>query len=132
MKPTNSRIACSLFALNLAAVGLMTGCSAHDSGTSTAGKGIGLYKASGSRQCDPASGGKQPLTDAVRALSKSGVNVLEASCGHDGLMHVTLCGAETGELWIVSVTPESLDRALAQGFKPLQEVPQAQSVTCRD
>jgi hypothetical protein len=125
MKPTIH------FVLILAAASLMTGCGAQDNSQATQPQGISLYKATGSRQCAPAAAAhQQRLLDAVNSLAGAGVRVLESSCGNDGLMHITLCGAETGEIWIVTVTPESRDKALAQGFRPLQEAPQAQSAAC--
>lgn len=77
---------------------------------------IALFKYVGSEQCGEPLMTAANLQDTVAILKRQGVAVLSAQCGSDGRMYPAVCGAGTGEVWIVSVAANDEARAVAAGF----------------
>lgn len=102
----------------------------HEPSTQDPSLSVNVYKPTGAVQCSQTPSTSDQMAKMVSTLSDSGVTVLASSCGIDGLAHVALCGAVTGEIWIVTVAPASEQTALSLGFRPLAEVPQAFAVNC--
>ncbi len=88
---------------------------------------VDVYKYQGSRQCD--SGGV-PLAEMQRQLQAGGAVVTGSSCGMDGRMYPAFCGGADGKINIFTVTSNSMNAALAQGFTPLNSLPEAQKTSC--
>lgn len=88
-----------------------------------------VAKSNGAKQCES---GRVSLTAMKNELTAKGVNVVSAACGNDGLMHITVCGADAGEINIFGISPGDLDKAKSLGFKPLSDWPDALETPCRD
>ena len=88
---------------------------------------VDIYKYQGSRQCE--SGGI-PLEEMQRQLQAGGAVVTGSSCGMDGRMYPAFCGGADGKINIFTVTSNSMNAALAQGFTPLNSLPEAQKTSC--
>ena len=58
-------------------------------------------------------------------LKNEGIKVGASRKGHDGLAHISVCGASTGKLNVYSIARESLPKARALGFKLLVSRPMA-------
>lgn len=92
------------------------------------GQTIRVYRADGSRQCEPDSGA--PPTAGQRTLAAAGIPVLGSGCGHDGRVRIALCGVETGLIHLYDIPANRLEEALALGFRPLSELPAATVGPC--
>ncbi len=57
------------------------------------------------------------LKDARAELEKAGVKVKSARRGHDGLMHLQMCGASTGDQNEFEIAKKDLKIAEKRGFK---------------
>jgi hypothetical protein len=88
---------------------------------------VDVYKYQGSRQCE---GGGVPLAEMQRQLQAGGAIVTASSCGMDGRMYPAFCGGADGKINIFTVTSNSMNAALAQGFTPLNSLPEAQKTQC--
>ncbi|OQX15089.1 MAG: hypothetical protein BWK73_07865 [Thiothrix lacustris] len=88
---------------------------------------VDVYKYQGSRQCE---GGGTPLAEMQRQLQASGAIISNSSCGTDGRMYSALCGTADGRINIFTISSNSMNTALAQGFTPLTNLPEAQRATC--
>lgn len=87
-------------------------------------------KPTGARQCEAVGNRARDLQAAVEQLKAQGVTVKSASCGHDGLMRVALCGAATGDLFIVEVQGVSDARMRQASYSPMRDWPQAREMPC--
>ncbi|UOG90879.1 MAG: hypothetical protein L3K52_11795 [Candidatus Thiothrix sulfatifontis] len=88
---------------------------------------VDVYKYQGSRQCE---GGGTPLAEMQRQLQAGGAIVTSTSCGTDGRMYSALCGTTDGRINIFTISSNSMNAALAQGFTPLTNLPEAQKASC--
>lgn len=88
---------------------------------------VDVYKYQGSRQCE---GGGIPLEEMQRQLQSGGAVVTHSSCGMDGRMYPAFCGGADGKINIFTITSNSMNAALAQGFTPLNNLPEAQKTNC--
>lgn len=86
-----------------------------------------VYKYVGSVQCKA---GGIPLSAMMRQLSDAGIPVLDVSCGIDGRMHMTLCGAADGRIGVFEIAETKLSAATALGFAPLDSLPEASKTVC--
>ena len=75
-------------------------------------KTVFVAKSDQSRQCDTASG--VSLSEMEKELT--GVNVYSAEKKADGLMHITLCGAETGMFNVYEIAETDAQKAKDFGF----------------
>lgn len=90
---------------------------------------VKIYRAIGSTQCTPGSG--TPAKTMLNQLAARNIPVRAMSCGSDGNMHATVCGAADGSIRIFEIPANGLTAATALGFAPLSEIPNAQEVPCR-
>lgn len=88
---------------------------------------VDVYKYQGSRQCE---GGGTPLAEMQRQLQANGAIVTNSSCGMDGRMYPAFCGGADGKINIFTISSNSMNAALAQGFNPLTGLPEAQKINC--
>lgn len=90
---------------------------------------VDVYKYQGSRQCE---NGGVPVAEMQRQLQASGAVVTSSSCGMDGRMYPAFCGGADGKINIFTITSNSMNAALAQGFTPMSSLPEAQKTNCYD
>jgi hypothetical protein len=65
-----------------------------------------------------------------RQLQAGGAIVTNSSCGMDGRMYPAFCGGADGKINIFTISSNSMNAALAQGFTPLTNLPEAQKTSC--
>lgn len=87
----------------------------------------GVYRPDGSLQCQD--GGVAPEIMA-RELTDAGIPVACMQQGNDGLMHMAMCGAATGEINIFEISTLDLPAAMELGFMPLSELDGFQGSVC--
>src|SRR5690349_8056169 len=109
-------------AVSLAAT-VLAGCGGGDDPSPP----VSVFKSLGSVQC---TGGGTSVAALQQQLAAAGVNALAASCGDDGLAHVTVCGATDGRIGIVDIPAAQLDAAAALGFARLSNLPDAVRRAC--
>jgi len=90
-----------------------------------------LYKPTGSLQCTSTQTTQARLLAEVSALRDAGVFVMASSCANDGLPRIALCGADTGDLFSVTVTPSAEASAGRLGYKPAAHYPSARPMACQ-
>ena len=78
---------------------------------------VEVFKYDGSLQCRR--GREIALDVMVGELQKQGIKVAASRKGHDGLTHISVCGASTGRLNVYTIDGEFLPEARALGFKLL-------------
>lgn len=88
---------------------------------------VSMARSTGAVQC---SGGGRTLEETRRQLADAGVQVLSASCGHDGRMHPMMCGRSDGSLHIVEIPASQAAAAAALKFVPLSQLPEARRGPC--
>jgi hypothetical protein len=88
-----------------------------------------VYRDSGAIQCESEG---LTLGEMRQQLEDAGVQVLSASCGSDGVMRTTVCGAPAGHIGLFEVASDDLATAKALGFDSLETLPQAVETACRD
>jgi len=94
--------------------------------TSTQGK-VSLYVSAGSHQCQ---GGGQTAGQVRQRLQQAGIEVLQATCGHDGRIYASVCGGPDGRIIIVDVPAAKEAAARSLGFAPLAGLPDATKRPC--
>ena len=77
---------------------------------------MSMYKSVGSVQCGENLITRENLADEVAALQRVGVDVVSADCGLDDMMYASVCGAGTGEVWIIEVPSRHEGKAASTGF----------------
>ena len=77
------------------------------------GASIWIKKSAEAKSCE---GEGEPAAAARKELEKAGVQVLEAVTGGDGMMHVQMCGADTGKHHYFRISEGDRAKAQAQGF----------------
>ena len=87
-----------------------------------------VFKYDGSLQCNPGSG--TDLATMAQELINAGIDVICAQKGHDGMARVTVCGAETGNINVYTIPPESGPDADAIGFTPVERLPSYVDEAC--
>ena len=88
---------------------------------------VSVVKSMNSRQCE--SGGKS-LASLQQELAAVGVPVMNASCGVDGNIYPTVCGAGDGRIGIFDIWTGQTAHNLPEGFSPLSNFPKAQVLSC--
>ena len=74
---------------------------------------VKVYKADGTKQCNQ--GRKIPVEEMQKQLGD--IHVYSAASKHDGLMHVQVCGAATGQANVYEIDRSNLAAAQKAGFK---------------
>jgi hypothetical protein len=105
--------------------------------------GVTLYKHFGSVQCQPIMeqpaasmmtmgnlGGGTSLPVMQQQLTDAGIQVLFVTCGHDGFLRPAMCGVEDGRIAIFEVPAAQAEAAVALGFAPLSDLPDATRFSC--
>lgn len=72
-----------------------------------------VYKYDGSLQC----GGGKPISKDVMQKELNGVQVYSSVKKADGLMHIQVCGSNTGMANVYEIPAKDLKKAEAKGFK---------------
>ncbi len=72
-----------------------------------------VYKYDGSLQC----GGGKPVTPDVMAKELAGVQIFSSVKKPDGLMHIQVCGSNTGTANVFEISVKDLKKAEGKGFK---------------
>lgn len=88
---------------------------------------VEVYRYQGSRQCE---GGGVSLASMQQQLQMSGVVVKNSACGMDGRMYPAFCGGADGKINIFTVSADTTNLALGQGFSLLRDLPGAQRTGC--
>jgi len=73
-----------------------------------------VFKYDGTLQCGM--GKEVPLAEMAKELTGAGIKVLSQRKGHDGLMHIALCGASTGATNVFEIDRSDLKKARDRGF----------------
>ncbi len=85
-----------------------------------------VFKYDGSLQCDR---GREISREVMaEELRRKGIKVEASRKGHDGLVHISVCGASTGNLNVYTIAGESLPKARALGFKLLVSRPMVNEI----
>jgi hypothetical protein len=80
-----------------------------------------VYKYDGTLQCGL--GQEIPLAEMAQELLDAGVPVISSHKSSDGLLHIALCGALTGEINVYEIATADLLKALQLGFALLASIP---------
>ncbi|MGV8839595.1 MAG: hypothetical protein ACWA6X_04755 [Bauldia sp.] len=75
---------------------------------------VEVYKYDGTLQCGM--GQEIPLETMAAELRAARIEVLSSRKGNDGLMHIAVCGASTGDINIYTIRSVSLPTAIDLGF----------------
>lgn len=105
---------------------LLAGCA--NGAEAPSGERVSLYKYHGAVQCESQGA---PLSTTQAQLAGAGIRVLSASCGTDGMAHMSVCGGGTGSIHIVEVPAAQVKPAQALGWAPLSRLPDATRQPCR-
>ncbi|MDX8464903.1 hypothetical protein RFM26_04310 [Mesorhizobium sp. VK23B] len=81
----------------------------------------GVFKYDGTLQCGL--GQEIPLAEMTQELVDAGVSIISSHKSSDGLMHIQLCGALTGQINVYEIATPDLYKALQLGFAPLASIP---------
>ena len=76
---------------------------------------VWVAKPDGSKSCGTQSG--MTPDQAATELAKAGVKVYQKQAGNDGMMHMMVCGAETGNTVEAQIDGEQYDAAAKLGYK---------------
>ena len=79
----------------------------------SSGPSAWVKKSAEAKSCE---GEGEPSTLARKELEKGGVQVLEAVTGGDGLMHLQMCGADTGKQHYFRIPQADVAKAKGLGF----------------
>lgn len=98
--------------------GMFASCTlmACQSVPSTPAQQIDVTKSLGLKQCegdDP----KVRLQQLKEQLQQAGIEVYNEALGHDGLVHITVCGASTGQTAIFTISATQLGAAQGLGYQ---------------
>ncbi|WP_306532458.1 hypothetical protein [Geobacter sp.] len=114
------------FIFILIAASLLSSCG--DDSNSSQPTATTLYISMGSLQC---TGGGTSLPELERQLTGAGVPIHSSSCGIDGQARAAVCGTPDGRIAIVEVPATQVAAALALGYAPLSDLPNATKVACQ-
>lgn len=89
-----------------------------------------MIKYSGALQCQPSVTTQARLNTEISLLVAAGAVVNGGRCILDGLPHLALCGAMSGEAFEVAVAVESVPIAKQLGFEPADRYPDRKSLPC--
>jgi hypothetical protein len=82
---------------------------------------IWVVKADGSKSCG-AQAGMTP-EQSMQELKKAGIKVHQHKAGQDGMMHMMVCGADTGNTVEALIDGENLPGASKLGYRRKTKVP---------
>jgi hypothetical protein len=94
------------------------------------GETIEVFKFAGTVQCQR--GGGISRADMENQLTKAGITVSDSTCGNDGKMRITVCGAPDGKLFIFEIPATQTETARSLGFAPLSNLPSANKMPCQN
>jgi hypothetical protein len=80
------------------------------------GSGADTVWVTRSAQAESCGSEGEPVEAARKALEQAGVKVLEGKRADDGMMHMQMCGADTGQLNAFQISRADLEKAVAAGF----------------
>lgn len=103
----------------------LVGCGGSDDTASV------LYKPTGTLQCTATQTTQARLDTEVVSLQGAGAFVIASNCANDGEAHVTLCGAENGDLFSVTVPPSSESLARQLGYQSASQYSSTRPIACQ-
>lgn len=90
-----------------------------------------MIKYSGALQCEPSVTTQKRLDAEIAGLVAAGAVVNGGRCVLDGLPHVAMCGASSGEAFEVAVSLASVPVARQLGFESADRYPDRKPLPCR-
>lgn len=108
---------------------LLTAC-----GVAADGGEVQVYRSTGAVQCEANSG--RTVEQAQAQLEDIGVTVSSAACGSQDIMVMTVCGAGTTDIHLLTIARVDLPQAEALGYRAVAELgskkaPGFQTATCQ-
>jgi hypothetical protein len=88
------------------------------------------YGSAGAVQCGPSPFTAANVSALAERLTNAGVFVGAISCGNDGLTHSAVCGAPTGDIWLILAERSKAETLRSLGFAPFAELPSISEVPC--
>ena len=88
------------------------------------------YGSTGSVQCGPSLFTASNVSALAEKLTNAGVFVGAISCGNDGLPHSAICGAPTGDIWLIMAARSKTETLRSLGFAPFSELSSISEVPC--
>lgn len=92
---------------------------------------VALYKSLNARQCESAPVSQASLRQEVARLVAAGIQPVLARCANDGRIYPAVCGAPTGDAWLIQIAATQVAVAEAQGYQPLDPLAPAEPVACQ-
>lgn len=92
---------------------------------------IMMYKSVGAKQCDAPSMTSSSRASVESSLKNAGVEVQGVECGNDGMMRATVCGADSGDVWIISISQAQTRLAEEMGYVLVSDSSPVSVVNCR-
>ncbi|QWV95178.1 hypothetical protein KP004_08370 [Geomonas oryzisoli] len=90
--------------------------------------GVKFYQSLDSVQC---TGGGKTVAQIERDVRAAGITVYQTSCGVDGAIYPSVCGAPDGRLAVLEIPLDQARAASALGLKPLFTLPYGAETPCR-
>lgn len=88
---------------------------------------VSVFKSNDTAQC---TGGGVSLAALEGQLNAAGVTASAKSCGNNGLVYATVCGAPDGKIGIFDIPATQVQAASAAGFGLLSTLPNASKTGC--
>ncbi len=103
-------------------------------GVAADGGEVQVYRSTGAVQCEANSG--RTVEQAQAQLEEVGVAVSSAACGTQDMMVMTVCGAGTTDIHLLTIARVDLPQAEALGYRAVAELgskkaPGFQTATCQ-
>lgn len=88
---------------------------------------VQVYAHTGALQCEA---GGALVADMAQRMRDQGLAVEMASCGHDAIARVAVCGSPDGSIGVFVIPQSAYRRALELGFEPFDRLPDARVHPC--
>ena len=114
----------SMLLLLAAVLTLLGACNESESSTGN----VRVFKSSGYVQCEPDT--RVTADTMALELTNAGVDVLCSATTGDGMMHIALCGAASGEINVFLIRGANRENAERLGFRPISSLPEYSDDVC--
>jgi hypothetical protein len=91
---------------------------------------LAIYKYNGSLQCDLTFDTQASISEMRLELVNKGIDVIDNTCGNDGLNHLAACGEDTGNINVFYIHPQNLDDVATLGYGKLEDLEHAKLFDC--